>query len=177
MFPEWFMKPESIFRTVLWFFGPFFAWFIGKIVIRRVEAWHASRTELTAKATLPYLYRLMDNPPTLLSSVAYLVCFLPLPIFLTSLLFTLYFSPSGLLPAFHSLDPHLAENIRNGIFSFLFFCNYGLFGVLAVYGIKVAYWLRHGEARFAENYRAGVQKRIDRLKKKFPQLSSFHKAD
>jgi len=175
MFPDWFMKPESVFRTVLWLLGPFLAWFVGKVIVRRIETWHASRSEFAAKASLVYLYQAMDNPPTLLTSVAHIVCFLPLPIVSTALLFTLYLSPR-IQPLYRPIDPQLAQNILWTFLSLLFFFNYLLFGVLAIYGIKVAYWLRHGEARFAENYRAGVQKRIDRLKKKFPQLSSFHKA-
>jgi hypothetical protein len=170
MLPDWFMKPESIFRTVLWLLGPFLAWFVGKFIVQRVEVWHASRTERTARARLPYLYKSKDNPPTLLSSVAYLVCFLPLPIFLTTLVLTLYFSPPPSYPPAYTLDPHLAQSIRLNTLAILSFCIYVLFGVLTIYGIKVAYWLRHGEARYAENYRAGIQKKIDRLKKKFPQL-------
>jgi hypothetical protein len=52
----------------------------------------------------------------------------------------------------------------------LFFCNYLPFSLLTVYGIYVMYWLRQGEARYADNYKEGLQKRIDQLKKKFPQL-------
>ncbi len=166
------MKPESMFRTVLWFLGPFLAWFVGRFIIQRIESWHAAQTEANAKASLTYLYQSIENPPTLLSSVAYLVCFLPLPIFLTALVLTLYFSLRPSYPPVYPFDPHLAQSIRHNTLSFLSFCIYGLFGVLTVYGIKVAYWLRHGEARYAENYRAGVQKKINRLKKKFPQLNT-----
>jgi hypothetical protein len=48
---------------------------------------------------------------------------------------------------------------------------YGLFGNLAIHGIVVAYRLRHGGARYSDNFEAGTQKQIDRLKKKFPKLS------
>jgi len=33
------------------------------------------------------------------------------------------------------------------------FCNYVVFGVLTVHGIKTAYRLRHGQTRFHENYK------------------------
>jgi hypothetical protein len=49
-----------------------------------------------------------------------------------------------------------------------------VFGVLTIYGIKVAFQLRHGEARYQENYRAALQKRINKLKDKFPRLQDFN---
>jgi hypothetical protein len=169
MFPDWFTKPEAIFRTVLWLMGPFFAWLVGKTVLRHVEAWHASRSESAARISLAYLYKALENPPSLLESVAYIVCFLPLPIALTLALLAIYFSPYLPIPPLHSY-PHSAKTISETIVSLFFFLNYLLFGVLAVHGVQVAYRLRHGEARYVDNYRAGVQKRIDRLKKKFPQI-------
>jgi hypothetical protein len=82
----------------------------------------------------------------------------------------LYFAPRPLPPSLYVLDPGTAEYILRTIFFCLFLLNYLLFGVLAAHGVHVAYRLRHGEARYADNYKVATQKRIDRLKKKFPQL-------
>jgi hypothetical protein len=167
MIPEWFKKPETLFWTLLWLASPFLTLLVGK-VLRHVEAWHAARSESTAKASLVYLYNALSNPPTLLQSVAHMVCFLPIPIALTMALLLMYVLPVR-LPHLQ-LDPGLAWEIRATFLSLIFFSNYVLFGFLAVYGIRVAYWLRHGEARYGDNYKAGIQKRIEQLKKKFPQL-------
>jgi hypothetical protein len=166
MLPGWFTKLESLFRTILWVFGPFFGWWVSKVILRRVEAWHAARSETTARASLIYLYKALENPPTLLESLAYIICFLPLPIALTSALLSTYFDPF--------LRPHsdflLPPEIGAAFVSLLSFVSYLIFGVLTVHGVTVAYRLRHGEARYSDNYKAEIQKRIDRLKKKFPGL-------
>jgi len=52
----------------------------------------------------------------------------------------------------------------------LFFITSVLFGALTAQGLFVVSRLRHGEARYAENYKAGIQGRIDKLKKKFLNL-------
>jgi hypothetical protein len=169
MLPDWLTKPESLFRIGLWFTSPIWGWWVGKVLIRRVEGWHASRTESAARARLIYLHKALDDPPTLFESLAYIVCFLPLPIVLTSMLVVLYFMPHP--PSPFPLEPHLARAIAGTFISVLALCNYFVFGVLAVHGIQVAYRLRHGVARYGENYRAGTQKRIDRLKEKFPKLA------
>jgi hypothetical protein len=168
---EWFTRPESQFRTVLWLLGPFFTWFVGRAILRRYEAWEAALSESKARATLTYLYKALDNPPTLLESLAYIVCFLPIPIFIVALCFTLYFSPPRphWFPA-APLDPDVAHRIRGVIGFMLSLCCYSVFGVLMVHGIKTAYHLRHGQAWYHANYRAGIQKRIDKLLKKFPHL-------
>jgi len=168
MFPDWFMKPESLFRTVLWFLGPFFAWLVVKKVIQRFETWNEAVSEAAARRSLPGLYKALENPPSLLESVAYIICFLPVPVALTMMFGVLFFMPFSLPHA--QLDYELALKVRATILYVLFLFNYLLFGVLAIHGISVAYRLRHGEARYAENYRAGIQKRIDRLRKKYPRL-------
>lgn len=170
MLPDWFTKPESLYRTMLFLTSPLYVWLMGKAV-RHMKAWHASRTESVARVRLASLSRALENPPTLLESVGYIVCFLPLPIVVTLILFVLYFAPQPAQPP-HP-DPrlaHLAQEMVGTFFFLLFFLNYLIFGALAFHGIQVAYRLRHGEARYAENYKAGVQKQIDRLKKKFPRL-------
>lgn len=171
MLPDWFTKPESLYRTVLFLTSPLYVWLVSKAV-RYARARNASRTESVARARLASLYRALENPPTLLESLAYIVCFLPLPIFVTLILVVIYFAPPSPFPSLNP-DPRLAHFVQEivGTFFFLlFFLNYLIFGVLAFHGILVAYRLRHGEARYTENYKAGIQKQIDRLKKKFPRL-------
>jgi hypothetical protein len=122
MFPDWFMKPEVIFRTVLWLLGPFFTLFVGKVIVRRIENWHASRSEFAAKASLSSLYKAIDNPLTLLASVAYIVCFLPLPIAVAALSFTMYLAPYlPFPPPSHSLDPKLVQNVLGTLSCFIIF--------------------------------------------------------
>jgi hypothetical protein len=169
MLPDWFTKPEGIFRTVLWLVSPLFTWLIGKVILRRIETWHAARTEANARISLLSLHKALDNPPTLLESVAYIVCFLPLPFFLAALFGVLYFLPHP-SPSYVYVDPHLAQEFRRSAFVVASFIIYLLFGVLAVHGFYVAYRLRHGEARYAENYKREMQARINEVKKKFPKL-------
>jgi sterol desaturase/sphingolipid hydroxylase (fatty acid hydroxylase superfamily) len=169
MLPDWFTKPESIFRTVLWAASPFFTWLIGRIVLRRFEAWHAARTEANARISLLSLHKSLENPPTLLESVAFIVCFLPLPFFLAALFGVLYFLPYP-SPNYAHLDPYLAQEFRRSALVVAFLIVYIVFGVLAVHGFYVMHRLRHGEARYAENYKTEVQSRINKLKEKFPKL-------
>ena len=91
--PDWLTKPESQFRTILWLLGPFFIWFVGRAILRRYEAWEAALSESKARDTLIYLYKALANPPTLLESLAYIVCLLPIPFFIVALFLTLYFAP------------------------------------------------------------------------------------
>ena len=166
MLPDWFTKPESLYRTGLFLLSPVYVWLAGKTV-RYVRAWHESRTESVARVRLAVLYKALENPPTLLESLAYIVCFLPLPIASVLIFFVIYFAPP---PPALPLNPRLGHEIFDTLSFLLFFSNYVLFGLLATHGIRVAYRLRHGEARYAENYKATVQKQINQLKKKFPRL-------
>lgn len=168
--PDWFTKPESLFRTILWLLGPFFAFFIGRVVLRRYETWESVLSESNARATLAYLYKALDNPPTLLESLAYIVCFAPIPVFVVGFFLTLYFAPRPNWVPLFPLDPDVAHHVRRSIGLVLSLCCYTIFGVLTVHGIKTAYHLRHGQVRYHANYRAGIQKRIDKLLKEFPQL-------
>ena len=170
MFTDWFTKPESLFRTALWLFGPFFTFFIGRVILRRYDAWESALSEKAAREKLAYLYKAFGNPPTLLESVAYIVCFLPVPIFVVALCFTLYFSPRPHWAPLYPLDPNVKDQIRRTLGFVLSLSCYAIFGVVMVHGIKTAYHLRHGQALYHANYRAGIQKRIDKLPKKFPQL-------
>jgi hypothetical protein len=168
---DWFTRPESLFRTVLWLLGPFFTWFVGRAILRRYEAWEEAQSESRARARLIYLYKALDNPPTLLESLAYIVCFLPIPFFVGALFLTLYFAP----PPPHwliapPLTPDTAQQVFATIGLVVSLCCYSLFGVLMIHGVKTAYHLRHGQVRYHANYRAGIQKRIDKLLKKFPRL-------
>jgi hypothetical protein len=165
MLPDWFTKPESLFRTVLWLLGPLFTWLVGKAVIRRVEDWHAVRTLAVARINLKYYRQRLENPPSLslFEQVALIVCILPAPITLTFLMLLIQNSPSW-IP--HPKHPETFQLLRTTVY----FINYLLFGILSFFGVQAAYRLRHGEGKYAENYRAEVQKKIEKLLKKFPQL-------
>jgi hypothetical protein len=167
MLPDWFTKPETRFWMIMWLTSPFFSWWVSKEA-PRVETWYASRSEASARANLARLHKALDNPPTLIQSVAIIICFLPIPIVLTTALLVVYFFP--IPPPHLLLDPVLGQKIAVTFLTVLFFVNYLLFAILAFHGIQVVYRLRHGEAHYGDNYRVGIQKRIDRLKQKFPRL-------
>jgi hypothetical protein len=166
LFPDWLTQPESQLKIVLFLLSPGYVW-LAKKLGRRISDWHALRSERAARISLTYLKKSLTNPPTLLESIAYLVCFLPIPIALTMMYGSFYFDP---LPPPQFFDRHTAEYISRTFAACLFFVNYLLFGLLTAHGVQVAYRLRHGEARYADNYKAATQRRIDRLKRKYPQL-------
>jgi hypothetical protein len=168
MLPEWFTKPDTVFKTVLWLLSPVYVW-AAKKAWGKLREFHAWNSERAARISLLSLRKALDRPPTLLESVAYLACALPLPIVSLMLVGTLWFVPVR-PPTIYS-----AETAQMVVYTFLFvlcFINYVVFGVLTFYGIQVAYRLRHGEALYAENYKEGVQKQIDRLTKRFPDLAT-----
>jgi hypothetical protein len=170
---NWFTKPESLFRTALWLLGPFFGWFIGRAILRRYEAWEAARSESKARAQLTILYSALDNPPTLLESLAYIVCFLPIPIWMAALGITLHFAPRPPRWFFPFAPPFSPETARRILEASIFvpsFLLYLVFGVLTAHGVRTLYHLRHGQVWYRVNYKAGIRKRIDKLLKKFPQL-------
>ena len=92
MFPDWFWKPESLFRTILWVISPLYVWLAG-LLIRRLKSWHALQSESAARASLKSLCKALEQPPTLLESIGHMVCFIPIPIFSTAMALTLYLSP------------------------------------------------------------------------------------
>jgi hypothetical protein len=100
--------------------------------------------------------------------VALIVCLLPAPIALIFMVRVLQ-TPPNWMPYPNSLSsdhPHTVQSFR----TLVYFLNYVVFGVLGIYGVQTAYRLRHGEGKYAENYRAEVQKKIEKLLKKFPEL-------
>jgi hypothetical protein len=169
MLPDWFTKPESEFRTLLFLTSPVWGYYVVK-GLKRLESWNASITEGAAKSRVAYLRKELDNPPTLIGSLGYIVCFLPLPIALTALIMTLSFWPFPSPRLAPAVDPAVGAKILHGSLGSVFFINYVIFGTLAVHGVKVAYRLRHGEAQYAANFKAETQKQIDKLKKKFPNI-------
>jgi hypothetical protein len=148
MFPDWFTRPESLYRTLLWIAGPAWA-YLGLKAIRRVESWVASTSESNARVSLRYLQKEIENPPSLIGSLGYIICFLPLPFAATAVFLTLGFWPFPAQTA--HLDPVRGAAIGREILGIVFFINYLVFGVLTVHGVKVAYSLRHGEAQHAAN--------------------------
>jgi hypothetical protein len=157
-----------IFSMVLWFTSPLW-FFLTAWLWQRGRSWHASRSELAARASIECLKHQMEHPPTLVESVAFIVCFLPLPFFLVFLALTLHFAPA--LPFVpHMQDVYLAHEIVRTLLILLFLSMYTIFGLLTVHGIKVAFRLRHGAAHYADHYRMEREKRIEKLQRKFPQL-------
>jgi hypothetical protein len=163
MLPGWFTKPETIFALALFLAAPLWTWLVIK-VSRRVREWHASQSEFAAKSRVVYLYKALENPPTPLLFLAYIICFLPIPVALTAAILTFLVFPFS-VPHLQ-VDPTLTREIVRTVLWVILLLVYALFGVLAIYGIQVAYWLRHGETRFSDNYKAGIRKRIDRLERK-----------
>jgi hypothetical protein len=170
MLPEWFGKPDTIYKTVLWLLSPVYVW-AAKKSWRKVKELNDLTSERAARIRLASLRGAVDNPPTLLSSVAYLVCFLPLPIALVATVGTIYFVPFRPAPRV-SVDPQVVATVVYTVLFVVCLINYVLFAVLTLYGIQVAYRLRHGEALYAENYKKSIQKQIDRLMGKFPGLAT-----
>src|SRR6267154_4634193 len=139
MLPDWFTKPESLFRTALWLLGPFLTFFIGRVILRRYESWEAARSEASARINLDFLLYALDNPPTLLASVAYIICFLPLPIAIGMVLSAGYLV--HFRNPFTAIFPRISPEVAGTILSSVFFVNYILFALLTVHGIRVAYRL------------------------------------
>jgi hypothetical protein len=165
MFPDWLKKPEMIFAMVLWLTSPLWGWFVG-----RVRSWYAAQSESAAQSSMEYLRRKIEHPPTLVESLAIIICFLPLPITMAMVSLLLYFSPQP-PPWFPRIqDPRVAHEFARTVLMVVFFSAYTLFGALTVHGIQVAFRLRNGAAHYADSYKAGIQKRIDKLKKKYPRL-------
>jgi hypothetical protein len=75
MLPDWLTKPNA---WLLMLLSTFLTLLVDGL-IHRGRAWYASRSESTAKARLTYLYKMLAEPPTLLESLAWIICFLPLP--------------------------------------------------------------------------------------------------
>jgi hypothetical protein len=176
MLPEWFTKPDTIFKTVLWLLSPVYVW-LAKKALKKVQEFHFWSSERAARIGLVSLRKALNAPPTLLESVAYLVCGLPLPVASVMMVATVWLAPIRPLALFARflVYPIHDETAQKVLYTFLFalcLINYLVFGVLTIYGIQVAYRLRHGEALYAENYTKEIQKKIDRLMKKFPNLGT-----
>jgi hypothetical protein len=168
MFPDWFTKPEAIYRTILWFLGPLLAYFVGKFVLPRAEAWHVAQTLEIARLNLKNYRRKLDNPPSLFEQVALIVCFVPAPVALIFMALVLQ-NPPNWMQHPRPIRPNYPQRVQS-FCKMLYLIDYVVFGVLGVYGVQAAYRLRHGAEKYAENYRAEVQKKIKKLLKKFPQL-------
>jgi hypothetical protein len=168
MFPTWFTQHDTEFKVALWLLGPLYVWLVKKLC-QKIAGWHALNTERGARISLISLRKALENPPTLLESTAYIICALPFPIASAMLIGTLYFVPVR-PPVIYQVDPYIMEELMSSLLTGLFFVNYVLFGVLTVHGVTVAYRLREGEARYAKHYKEGVQKLIDRLTDRYPNL-------
>jgi hypothetical protein len=169
MLPSWLTKPETIFSMVLWFTSPLWFYLLARIG-QRLWSWHASRSEWAARERIQFLRYQMENPPTLVESLAYIICFLPLPFFLVFLGLTLYLSPPPPSWFPRMQDVHRVQEIGDSFFAVIFFLCYTLFGMLTVHGISVLFRLRHGAAQYADHYRLERERRIEKLIAKFPRL-------
>jgi hypothetical protein len=157
-----------IFAMVLWFTSPLW-FFLTAWLWQRGRSWSAFQSERAAQQRIAYLKYQMEHPPTLVESVAFIICFLPLPFFLVFLALTIHFAPAfPFVP--HMQDVQLAHEITRTLLILLFISMYTIFGLLTVHGIKVAFRLRHGAVHYADHYRMEREKRIEKLKKKFPRL-------
>jgi hypothetical protein len=167
MVREWFTKPDV--QIAFWLLSPVWYWIVDGVK-REVQAWNAARSEASARMILVVLCEELENPPSVLASLAPIICLLPLPIAMTACFLVLFFIPFQPTPL-HIVDPNVVHMVVGTVMSVMFFCLYMAYSILAVYGIRVAYRLRDGEHEYAQHYKAGVQKQIDRLKKKYPRLS------
>ncbi len=171
MLPSWLTKPETIFTLALYITSP--AWFyLFEWVRQRIRAWNASQSERSARAFILYLQEEMEHPPTLVGSLAFIICFLPLPFMLAFLAVVLHFvryiPPPFPMP--HLQDTPLTREVVAAVLAVIFLPFYILFGLLTVHGIKVAYRLRFGAAHYADHYRMERQRKIDEIRKQFPRL-------
>lgn len=163
---DWVTSPY--FAVLLFLLSPLLTLLVNSGV-QKARGWHAARSESTARARLKYYYKRLDEPaPTLLEDLAYIICALPFPLALASIILFLRFAPTASGNFLISVD--LAHKISSSTLEILFFCTYLLYAVLTIQGVKVAYRLRHGQTKYQENYKAELQKQIDKLKKKFPKL-------
>ena len=159
---------SQIDNKILWLLSPVYVWFV-KLVFSKLKELHARNSEHTARLRVEALKQQLENPPTLLGSVAYLVCFLPIPFALAMVVGTLYLVPFRGVEA-PLLDPETAQWLWARILFYVCLLMYVIFATLSYFGIEVAWRLRHGEARYVENYNAAIQKKIAKLKKKYPNL-------
>jgi len=164
--PDWFTKPEAIFRTVLWFLGPFFAWAVGRLVIKRWETWYAARSLESARSSLKRYRRRIENPPTLLESVAEIVCLLPIPLAFLSI--GLFFLNPPSWAVLHGDVNTLAapQTFRNTSF----FLAYVTSGILGLRGYRIVGRLRLGEAFYMKIYMLEMANKIAKLERKYPSL-------
>jgi hypothetical protein len=171
---HWYSQPDTIFKLVLWLLSPAYVW-LAKLVWNKLREAYSSSSERNARRQILSLRQELANPPTLLGSVAYLVCFLPLPFALIGAWAILYLAPNPreLLPAPFLIDAKTGDFIVRSFFLLMSLTTYMLFGVLTIFGARVAYHLRHGEAKYVDNYRATIEAQIQRLKKKFPALEKL----
>ena len=171
MLPDWLTKPEVIFAIVLaLLISPLWT-SLTRWIWRHLVSWHASRSEFAARKNIEYLQRKFEHPPTLVESLAFIICFLPLPFALAMAALTVYVlpPPPSWFPTLAD-DPHMGQGVVRTFLVLVCLSSYALFGTLTVHGIQIAFRLRHGATHYADNYRAGIEKRINKLKKKFPQL-------
>jgi hypothetical protein len=125
MFPDWLTKPEVILAIVLYLTAPAWVWLVGRAI-----SWYAQRSELAAQANLEYLRRKIEHPPTLVESLAFIICLLPIPFTMAMVWPVLYFSPPP--PAWFPKvqDPHTVHEgieVVRTVFFLVFFFTYTLF--------------------------------------------------
>jgi hypothetical protein len=140
---------------------------LGLLLNQEVREWIALRSESSARKRLAYLRGEYANPPTLIGSIAPIICLMPLPVALWTGMIGASFTGLIWPPPNLGVPPSLAR----GLFAFVMFVAYFVSAISAAIGIRVAYRLRHGEHQYAKTYRASIQKQIDDLVFKYPKLS------
>jgi hypothetical protein len=168
MLPAWITTHQV--DIFLWVFGPVWVWIAGRIG-SQIKAWHASRSEASARMRLDYLKRSLRNPPKLYDSLAFIICFLPFPWAIVALVLTLQLSPVHPIgpPPF---DPEIGRKIGHGLEWALSFCSYLILATISYHGFRVAWRMRWGAEHYADTYKKGIEQSIEKLKKKFPRLDA-----
>jgi hypothetical protein len=168
MLPDWFVKPESLFRTVLWLLSPILGWVLGTLIFRRFEAWHAIRSESGAKQRLTYLYFQTEHPtpPNVQDIVNRIICTLPMALAVGSI-------AAAFAVGVYS-KPHSESQLRifRALLGVILGVTTGGFAALAVEGIKGIRLLNH-QSHTADDYAQDIRNQIKKIKKKFPQLQNF----
>jgi hypothetical protein len=169
MLPDWFVKPESLFRTTLWVLSPFLGGVVAIFILRPFEAWHAVRSESGAKERLTQLYFQTEHPtpPNVQDIVNAIICTLPMALTVGSI------AAAAFVVVLYS-KPHSESQLRiiRMLLGVISGVATGGFAVLAIEGIKGIRLLNH-QSHTADDYAQDIRGQIKKIKKKFPQLQNF----
>jgi hypothetical protein len=169
MFPAWLTKPESMFWIFLWLTSPLWAYVVEK-VSKKIRSQYAASSEAMARDSLEKLDDSLRNPPSLNDDIAVIICFLPLPLALALAMTTAFLFPRVPPAWVMQADPHAVKVIALTILLVPLLSLYCLYALLTLHGFKIAWRLRHGARFYTDTYKKGIQKQIDKLRKKYPNI-------